>query len=183
MILTATIRELQDKLLKNDISVSIGSILSLKPFFITYATEKEIALCLCKLCLNAKMMYDALISKAKKEGDTMPASMSSCKCLKSQNGYYDWNCVSSKCSSMQPVVLSFQSSKDKVSYYLFEITKTLYVKTDKNNNEIIKISEKTEKALRILVMKNCAILWFHLIVHTSNTSIKFIMINTTDQSY
>ena len=84
---------------------------------------------------------------------------------------------------MQPVVLSFQSSKDKVSYYLFEITKTLYVKTDKNNNEIIKISEKTEKALRILVMKNCAILWFHLIVHTSNTSIKFIMINTTDQRY
>ena len=76
MILTATIRELQDKLLKNDISVSIGSILSLKPFFITYATEKEIALCLCKLCLNAKMMYDALISKAKKEGDTMPASIS-----------------------------------------------------------------------------------------------------------
>ena len=84
---------------------------------------------------------------------------------------------------MQPVVLSFQSSKDKVSYYLFEITKTLYVKTDKNNNEIIKISEKTEKALRILVMKNCAILWFLLIVHTSNTSIKFIMINTTDQRY
>ena len=84
---------------------------------------------------------------------------------------------------MQPVVLSFQSSKDKVSYYLFEMTKTLYVKTDKNNNEIIKISEKTEKVLRILVMKNCTILWFHLIVHTSNTSIKFIMINTTDQRY
>ena len=84
---------------------------------------------------------------------------------------------------MQPVVLSFQSSKDEVSYYLFEITKTLYVKTDKNNNEIIKISEKTEKVLRILVMKNCAILWFHLIVHTSNTSIKFIMINATGQRY
>ena len=156
MILTATIRELQDKLCKNDINVSIGRILSLKPFFIKYATEKEMALCLCKLCLNTKMMYDALTSKAKKEGDTMPASiteffMSSCKCPKSQNGYYDWNCVSSKCSkcsSMQPVALSFQSSKDKVSYYQFQITKTLYVKTEKDNNEIIRISEKPENVLK-----------------------------------
>ena len=142
MILAATIRELQDKLIKNDINVYIGKMVSIKPFFIMYATEKEMALCICKLCLNAKMIYDALTSKAKKEGDTMPASiteffMSSCKCPKSQNGYYDWNCVSSKCSkcsSMQPVALPFQSSKDKVSYYQFEITKTLYIKTDKNNN-------------------------------------------------
>ena len=49
---------------------------------------------------------------------------------------------------MQPVALSFQSSKDKVSYYQFEITKTPYVKTDKDNNDIIKISEKTEKVLK-----------------------------------
>ena len=75
MILTAIIRELQDKLLKNDINVSIGKILSLKPFFILYATEKEMALrlwCFCKLCFNAKMMCNA----SKKEGDTMPASIS-----------------------------------------------------------------------------------------------------------
>ena len=65
MILTATIKELQDKLLRNDINVSISTILSLKPSFITYATEKEMALCLYKLYLNAKMMYDALTSKAR----------------------------------------------------------------------------------------------------------------------
>ena len=71
--------------------------------------------------------------------------MSSCKCTKTKKGYYDWNCVSSKCSkcsSIQPVALSFQSSRDKVSYHQFEITKTPYVKTDKDNNEIIKISER-----------------------------------------
>ena len=74
--------------------------------------------------------------------------MSSCKCPKSQNRYYDWNSVSikcSKCSSMQTIALSLQSSKDKVSYYQFEITKILYVKTDDNNNEIIKISEKKNR--------------------------------------
>ena len=49
---------------------------------------------------------------------------------------------------MQPVVLSFQSLKEKVSYYQFEITKSLYVKTDKDNNKIIKISEKKQKVLK-----------------------------------
>ena len=99
------------------------------------------------------MMYDALTNKSKKEGDTMPASiteffMSSCKCPKFQNGYYDWNSVSSKsskCSSMSTAALSFQSSKNKVSYYQFEITKILYVKTDDNNNEIIRISGENRK--------------------------------------
>ena len=32
-------------------------------------------------------------------------------------------------------------------------------------------------------MKNCTIVWFHLNIHNSNTSIKFIMINTTGQRY
>ena len=49
---------------------------------------------------------------------------------------------------MQPVALSFQSSKDKVSYYQFQITETLYVKTEKDNNEIIRISEKPENVLK-----------------------------------
>ena len=73
MILTVTIRELQDKLLKNDKNVSIGTILSVKQLLIMYSREKEMTLCVCKLCLNAKMMYDALASKAKKEVDTMTA--------------------------------------------------------------------------------------------------------------
>ena len=49
---------------------------------------------------------------------------------------------------MQPVVLSLQSSKENVSYYQFEITKSLYVKTGKDNNEIIKISEKNRKSFK-----------------------------------
>ena len=67
---------------------------------------------------------------------------------------------------MRPDALYFQSSKDKVSYYQFEITKTLYVKIDKNKNEIIKMSKKQKKFQRILVMNNCTIVWFHLNVHT-----------------
>ena len=46
---------------------------------------------------------------------------------------------------MSTAALSFQSSKNKVSYYQFEITKILYVKTDDNNNEIIRISGENRK--------------------------------------
>ena len=67
---------------------------------------------------------------------------------------------------MQPYALYFQSSKDKVSYYQFEITKILSVKTDKNKNEIIKMPKKQKKFHRILLMNNCTIVWFHLNVHT-----------------
>ena len=41
--------------------------MSLKPFFITYATEKQISFCLCNLCLNIKMLLQPLIAKAKKD--------------------------------------------------------------------------------------------------------------------
>ena len=36
----------------------------------------------------------------------------------------------------------------KIRYLTINFTKTPYVKTDKDNNDIIKISEKTEKVLK-----------------------------------
>ena len=50
---------------------SIGTIMNLKPFFITYPTEKEISLCLCKLCLNVRLLMESLTSKAKADGDVV----------------------------------------------------------------------------------------------------------------
>ena len=46
MIVTATIRSIRKKLVQMEINVSIGCILRLQPFFITYATEKEMSLSL-----------------------------------------------------------------------------------------------------------------------------------------
>ena len=54
MIFTSTVRSLHHKLAEKEVNVSIGSILNCKPFFITYASAKEMALCLCKICLNTK---------------------------------------------------------------------------------------------------------------------------------
>ena len=43
---------MKEKLAENNIDVSFGTILSLRQFFITFATEEEMALCLCKISLN-----------------------------------------------------------------------------------------------------------------------------------
>ena len=49
--------------------------MNLKPFFITYPTEKEIALCLCKLCLNVRLLMEPLIRKVKADGDVVYGDM------------------------------------------------------------------------------------------------------------
>ena len=50
-------------------------ILSLHPFFVIYTCHrKELALCLCFLCLNVRIMYNALYSKAKKDSNDISDS-------------------------------------------------------------------------------------------------------------
>ena len=69
MVATCTVRAIQNKLIEGGVYVSLGKILSPQPFFISYATEKELALCLCKLCLNMKMLLEPLMARALKDGD------------------------------------------------------------------------------------------------------------------
>ena len=86
---------IQKTLLVKGVTVSIGSVLNLKPFFVAYASEKEMSLCLCKICLNTKFLFDALMTKAKKDGDECidlisAFLMAGCSCPKSENGYHQW---------------------------------------------------------------------------------------------
>ena len=69
MVVTCTIRSIQDQLSQQGIVVSYGKIISLCPLFITFATEKEIAHCLCKFCLNTRMLFEPLTAKAKRDRD------------------------------------------------------------------------------------------------------------------
>ena len=52
-MVTCTLKTSKEKPLEKNIGVSIGTVLSLRPFFITFATETEMALCLYKICLKA----------------------------------------------------------------------------------------------------------------------------------
>ena len=69
IIFTSTVRSLHHKLAEKGINISIGSVLNCKPFLITYASAKEMALCLCKIYLKTKFLFDPLMSTAKKDGD------------------------------------------------------------------------------------------------------------------
>ena len=52
-VITWTVKALHQKLNeKFKLGVSIGTIIALKRFYMTYATENEIVLCMCRLCLN-----------------------------------------------------------------------------------------------------------------------------------
>ena len=69
IIFTRTVCSLHHKLAEKGINISIGSVLNCKPFLISYASAKEMALCLCKICLKTKFLFDPLMSTAKKDGD------------------------------------------------------------------------------------------------------------------
>ena len=63
MISTCTVRTVHSKVIGNEMHVALGTVLSLQPFFVTNATEKEGALCLCKLCLNMRMLFAPLMKQ------------------------------------------------------------------------------------------------------------------------
>ena len=92
-IATLTVRAIQEKLRFNNTDVSISTIISLKPFFENYATEKEMVLCLCKICLNTRLLFEAVMKEEKKQGGVPFSSiskffMTDCECEQSPNGYF-----------------------------------------------------------------------------------------------
>ena len=65
-VATCTVRKLKAKLLtEHGLNVSLGAISYLKPFYITNPTEKEKVLCMCKLCLNYRNKFTAMMAHSK----------------------------------------------------------------------------------------------------------------------
>ena len=149
-ICTSTVRTIQQKLSEKNIDVSIGSVLNLRPFFITYASEKEMSLCMCKLCLNARLMFDPLMAKAKKDGDETFESIThffsnEVQCPKSVNGYFKWSCSTRSCrncKNTKPAKLACMSSNELVTVEQFETIERQYLKINKKTNEV---EQKTSK--------------------------------------
>ena len=160
-IATCTLKTLKEKLLEKNIGVSIGTVLSLRPFFITFATEKEMVLCLYKICLNARLLFEPLMCQAKKDKNITTESiteffMFNCQCLKSESGYFQWKCVTGKChecKSLKPMSLDLSSSNHLVKFYQFEITETPCTKTTSDRKTQQKISRKCERVSREIPYK------------------------------
>ena len=93
MVISWTVRSILQELKEQGVTVSYGVVLSLRPIFITFATEKEIALCLYKLCLNMRMFFEPLMTQVKRANYDVQDSitefyMYDCECPKFSNGYY-----------------------------------------------------------------------------------------------
>ena len=69
MAITCTVRSILQQLTEQEVTVSYGAMLSLRPFSITFVTEKEISLCLCKLCLDTRMLFESFMTQAKIDSD------------------------------------------------------------------------------------------------------------------
>ena len=108
MIATITVSSIQEKLKSKGTIVSVGTLMALKPFLINYATEREMALCLCKLCLNTRLLFDAIMSEERKSGGEIFKSVTElftakCECSLSSNEFYKWECVTRKCKQCSKV--------------------------------------------------------------------------------
>ena len=122
-----TVRAIQEKLRLNNIDMSIDTIISSKPFFVNYAIKKEMALCLCKVCLSTRLRFEAVMKEEKKQGG-MPFSsisrffMTDCECEQSPNGYFSWRCVTGNCKQCQNNQYPLLSGKKNKSIsYFFSI--------------------------------------------------------------
>ena len=155
-IFTCTIQDLQQKLKDAGLNLSIGKIHDLKPFFISYPTDKELALCLCKLCLNSRLLLDALLPQAKKDGDEISQSVTeffteTSTCDKVENGFFKWSCMQQKCKGCKhnkPTPLKCSTSDETTQVSQFQTTKTPYNHVDKKTGVVtVKISEKTERVV------------------------------------
>ena len=150
-VATCTIWKLQTKLLeKHDITISMGKILSLKPFYVTYATEKETMLCMCKTCLNTRLVFQALMKHSKQNNGPRYQSISqylmgSCACDKNPNGYWSLKCCLGKCIDCMDIIpeeLPNLNDTDYISFYNFEVTETPYIEKKTGNR---KVSKKCER--------------------------------------
>ena len=122
----------------NNIDVSIGTIISLKPFFVNYATEKEMVLCLCKICLNTIILLKATMKEEKKQYG-VPFSfvskfvMTDCECEQSPS----------------------EKTNSLVIFSQFELTNTPYQQKDKQGNITKKIAKKTKRVHHLLLFNEC----------------------------
>ena len=133
-VATCTVRAIKNKLESENCKVSVGTVLNLKPFFITYPTDKELALCLCKICLNTRLLLEPLVVQGNKDGNLVTESvtgffMDTIPCVKNENRFYKWTCVTQKCKhckNIKPINLECSNSSECTKVSQFEVTETPY---------------------------------------------------------
>ena len=96
--------------------------------------QREISLCLCKLCLNTQLIFNAVMAEEKKSSGSMFTSITQfftndCQCPVSSNGFLSWGCVNRKCKACKSSVHNFITvDANHVHYSQVEQTESPYLK-------------------------------------------------------
>ena len=95
-------------------------------------------LCLCKLCLNTRLIFDAVRAEEKKSGGSIFTSITQFftndyQCPFSSNGFLSWSYVNEKCKECKSSVHNFiTADANLVHYSQFEQTETYLKKSGFN---------------------------------------------------
>ena len=140
MVITWTVRSTLQRLTEQGVTPSYGAVLSLRPFNITFVTEKEIASVFVNSVLKQGCFFEPLMTQAKRDNDDVQDSiteffMYDCECPKSSNVCYNWNCVAFKCKvckKASPMPLTWWNSDLKTRVHQFKTTEKPCQKVNKD---------------------------------------------------
>ena len=162
-IASCTVRNLREKLLRKNIEVCNSTIQRYKPFFMSEASDRELQVCMCKMCLNNKLLFDKLHSQAKSDNEAFDYSISDffmhgCECDLSDNGYYQLKCIEGKCRNCKkntaPIQLKCLQSQKLIPVGQYESVKEKYKKLNKTTGQLEeKESTKTKKVMKKMTYK------------------------------
>ena len=146
-ISTKTLRKIKDAIeLKHGFHVSLGMMLSLRPFYVLPPTEREKASCLCKFCLNLWLKFKELMKHLNDQTKKI-SSMSAyfghgITCNQNQNGFYQLECISNNCDNCKQLPMFSMDDfdvPDEVSYPQFEVEEYTFM----NKAGILKKASRT----------------------------------------
>ena len=139
---------------KHGLKISRGTLCALRPFCCVVPTDREKSLCMCKVCLNTRQLFDAIVECCKKQNlSYVPKSitehfMKNCVCdSKDSNGYYQLTCIKGMCPTgfgKLPDIL-FTDPEQSVSYYQYELVTSNYTVKRGKNKGTVKETVRTER--------------------------------------
>ena len=127
------------------IDALLGLVLQCKPFYLSYASEKEKVLCICQLCLNTRLLFKTINNNEFESVAKFFIFISNCS--RAHNGYYKLNCCNGTCKNCKnlkvPEIVG--RSNGHYNYYQYETTRKTYI----NKAGIEKVSKKTERVQHV----------------------------------
>ena len=165
-ILTCTLNDIRKKVVEKFMrSISIGTISIYKPFFITFAPEREMILCMCILSLNIREVFDSLTTyfeaiSAEFFTSVSQYMMENCDCDLAENGYWEKDCCLGICDACKdtslPMLPENVEQERLIKFIKFETVNQGYfsIKLQK--------MKKTKRVERVEIWETVSYLYDHL---------------------